>query len=85
MEADLRQKGISEEILVSAMAEADCTDEKETLRRYAVKKAAALDLSLEKNRQKFFRYLTGKGFSYGDVKDVLEELQAEGYCERSEQ
>ena len=85
MEADLRQKGISEEIMVSAMAEADCTDEKETLRRYAVKKAAALDLSLEKNRQKFFRYLTGKGFSYGDVKDVLEELQAEGYCERSEQ
>lgn len=77
MQADLRQKGISEEILDMAMNEADCADEKTALRRYAEKKALSLDLAQDKDRQKFFRYLLGKGFSYGDARDVLEELQAD--------
>lgn len=75
MQADLRQKGISDDILEWALGEADCAGEKAALCRYAEKKAAALDLSQEKDRQKFFRYLVGKGFSYGDVRDALEELQ----------
>lgn len=75
MQADLRQKGISDDILEWALGEADCAGEKAALRRCAEKKAAVLDLSQEKDRQKFFRYLVGKGFSYGDARDALEELQ----------
>ena len=77
MQADLKQKGISDEILNRAMEEAVRTDEKETLRRYAGKKASSLDLCQEKDKQKFFRYLVGKGFSYGDAKEALEEIQGE--------
>lgn len=76
MQTDLRQKGISEEVLGSAMEEADCAEEKAALWRYAEKKAASLDLSQEKDRQRFFRYLVGRGFSYGDVKEAMEELRA---------
>ena len=77
MQADLRQKGISEEALSLALEEADCVEEKSVLHRYAEKKAASLDLAQDRDRQKFFRYLIGKGFSYGDAREALEELQTE--------
>lgn len=81
MQADLRQKGISEDILGPAMEEAACGNEGELLRRYAEKKAASLDLAQEKERQRLLRYLVGKGFSYGDAKDVMEELRADREAE----
>lgn len=84
MQMDLRQKGISEDLIEEALQEAEVDSEQDTLRYYAEKKARCLDLSQDKDRQKFLRFLVGKGFSYTDAREVMEELvvvQNEGYAE----
>lgn len=74
MQMELRQKGISEELFTQARDEAQMEDEADTLRYYAEKKARSLDLSQEKDRQKLLRFLVGRGFSFGDARDMLQEL-----------
>ena len=74
MQMELRQKGVSEDLVEEALQEAEMENEQDTLRYYAEKKAHCLDLSQEKDCQKFLRFLVGKGFSYTAAKDVMEEL-----------
>ena len=74
MQMELRQKGISDELFARAKDEAQMEDEADTLRYYAEKKARSLDLSQEKDRQKLLRFLVGRGFSFGDARDMLQEL-----------
>lgn len=74
MQMELRQKGISEELFTQARDEAQMEDEADTLRYYAEKKARSLDLSQEKDRQKLLRFLVGRGFTFGDARDMLQEL-----------
>ena len=76
MQMELRQKGISDELFWQAKDEAQMESEEDTLRYYAQKKARSLDLSEEKDRQKLLRFLVGRGFSFGDSKEILEELKA---------
>ncbi len=74
MQMELRQKGISDELFLQAKDAAQMEDEADTLRYYAEKKARSLDLSQEKDRQKLLRFLVGRGFSFGDARDMLQEL-----------
>lgn len=76
MQMELRQKGISDELFWQAKDEAQMESEEDTLRYYAQKKARSLDLSEEKDRQKLLRFLVGRGFSFGDSKEILKELKA---------
>ena len=74
MQMDLRQKGISDEMITQALEEAEMENEQDTLRCFAEKKARSLDLSQEKDRQKLLRFLVGRGFSYTAAKNVTDEL-----------
>ena len=74
MQMELRQKGISDELFLQAKDEAQMEDEADTLRYYAEKKARSLDLSQEKDCQKLLRFLVGRGFSFGDAREMLQEL-----------
>lgn len=74
MQMELRQKGIPDELFARAKDEAQMEDEADTLRYYAEKKARSLDLSQEKDRQKLLRFLVGRGFSFGDARNMLQEL-----------
>ena len=76
MQMELRQKGISDELFQQAREEAQMESEEDTLRYYAQKKARSLDLSEEKDRQKLLRFLVGRGFPFGDSKEIMEELRA---------
>lgn len=77
MQLELLRKGIPEEIISRAREAAETADEQELLRKLAEKKAAALNLSEDKDCQKLLRFLLGKGFSYSQAKEALTELQAE--------
>lgn len=74
MQMELRQKGISDEIIEAAAEAAEMECEQDTLRYYAEKKARSLDLSQDKDRQKLLRFLVGRGFSFSDAKTVMEEI-----------
>ena len=74
MQMELRQKGISDELFAQAREEAEVEDETDTLRYFAEKKARSLDLTQEKDRQRFLRFLVGRGFPYSAAKDMLDEI-----------
>jgi len=72
LQLELRQKRISGEIIDEVLAD-DETDEKDVLRELVEKKK---DLSKYKaDKQKFMQFLARQGFNYGDIKEVLGEIE----------
>lgn len=67
LRVELLQKHVSDHVIDEALSE-DTTDELQTLRDLVAKKRARYP-----ERLKFMRYLAGLGFSYDDIKTVLEE------------
>ena len=67
---DLYVKGIEKEIIERAFEESGYTEE-DSLRKVIEKKISKYDLGEQKEIQKFYRYLVGKGYHYGDIKKVL--------------
>jgi regulatory protein len=64
---ELMQKHVSDEVIAQVLAE-DTTDERQALRDLVEKKRRRYH-----DPQKFMRYLAGQGFSYDDIKSVIEE------------
>lgn len=64
---ELKQKRVPEEIIDQVLQE-DTTDERQTLRELVEKKSSRYP-----DRQKFMQYLARQGFSYDDIKSVLDE------------
>jgi regulatory protein len=64
---ELQQKHVASDVIDQALAE-DETDERDTLRDIVAKKQARYP-----DRQKFMQYLARQGFSFDDIKTVLDE------------
>lgn len=64
---ELKQKHVPESVIDEALRE-DEVDERDTLRALVEKKRARYP-----DRNKFMQYLARQGFSYDDIKSVLEE------------
>jgi regulatory protein len=64
---ELKQKRVSEEVINQVLAE-DTTDERDALRELVEKKRARYP-----DKQKLMQYLARQGFSYDDIKQVLDE------------
>lgn len=66
---ELRQKHIKEEVIDEVLSE-DQTDERDVLRELVERKRSRYP-----DKLKFMRYLAGQGFSYDDIKSILDESQ----------
>lgn len=73
---ELIQKGISRDIIDTALVDGDNNQERANLREITQKK---MNHSAYADRSKLMRYLASKGFNYSDIKSVLEELGSEDY------
>jgi SOS response regulatory protein OraA/RecX len=63
---ELQQKHVSSDVINQVLAE-DETDERASLRELVAKKQARYP-----DRQKFMQYLARQGFSFDDIKSVLD-------------
>lgn len=72
----LSDRGISREILDDLTDDEDVS-EKETVKKLFLKKYGSRDLTDPSLYQKAFRYFSGKGFKYGDIRSALEEALEE--------
>ncbi len=86
--AELREKGIADEIIAKAVAEV-CPDERALIRQLAQERWQRLGEEDSKGRyRKTAAYLCRRGFSMSDAQEVLAELmraQLKCYSERSEE
>lgn len=64
-------KGISRDIIDLAFEECEYTDE-ESLNKIIAKRIGRYDLNNKSDIQKLYRYLVGKGFSFTDIKTVMD-------------
>ncbi len=71
LQAELRSKGIEPSITQSTLESSDRSD-KDELRKIVLKKARRYD-----DEQKLMAYLARQGFSFDDIKEVLQELDNE--------
>lgn len=69
LEAELRSKGVPQEIIAQQLASTDRSDDEE-LRKVVAKKQGKYP-----DRQKFLQYLARQGFSYDDITRVLSDDQ----------
>ena len=69
LEAELRSKGVPQEIIAQQLASTDRSDDEE-LRKVIAKKQGKYP-----DRQKFLQYLARQGFSYDDITRVLSDDQ----------
>lgn len=67
---DLYSKGVLKEIIDSAFENSDFTDE-HSLNKIIEKRKGRYDLTNQKDIERFYRYLVGKGYAYHDVKRAL--------------
>ena len=74
MELELKQKGVSEENVQNALS--DIADEDENAYKVA-KKYLRRKPFTDMTKQKCFRYVVSKGFSYDSAKNALERLERE--------
>lgn len=76
IEMELMNKGISKTIIQSVLEEEneDTASERELLQNLMKKKWEGLNPEDPKSKEKLFRYLVGKGFSYSDISDAYEHL-----------
>ena len=65
LEAELRAKGVSQEIIAQQLSESDRTDDSELQKVIAKKRGKYQD------EQKLMQYLARQGFSYDDIKQAL--------------
>ncbi|MBQ2642236.1 MAG: regulatory protein RecX [Eubacterium sp.] len=73
---ELYQKGVSRELIGLAFEESDFSDQV-ALCKYIEKRLRRYDLTDKKDVQKFYSYLVSKGFSYGDIKEVMRDYLPE--------
>ncbi len=79
IEMELRNKGISDELISSAFAELSTEtgeeDREEELIRKLIKKRISDPGDIDNSeKEKLFRYLTGKGFEFGKVKKIFDSI-----------
>lgn len=74
---ELKLKGVSEENLTSALENLETETEYIRARELAKKHLGEKDMEDEKVRQRLFRFLVSRGYSYDVVKNVMKELGAE--------
>lgn len=67
---DLYLKGLSKETIDSAFENNDFSEE-DSLKKIIEKRKCRYDLTNQKDIEKFYRYLIGKGYPYHEVKRVL--------------
>lgn len=67
---DLYIKGVQKNTIEQAFLESDYVEE-DSLRKVIEKRLSRYDLENSKDVQKFYRYLIGKGYPYGDVRKAL--------------
>jgi len=70
LQMELRAKGVASAHIEAALSETE-RDELDDLRKIVAKKRARYS-----DEQKFMAYLAGQGFSYDDIKSVLQEDEA---------
>lgn len=74
---ELRQKGISEEIIENLEFKVDC--DKELAKKLSEKKAEKMKgLSKEEIQKKLYGYLTRRGFNYETIKRSVDEILRKG-------
>ncbi len=79
IEMELRNKGISDELISSAFAElstetGDEDREEELIRKLIIKRIPDPGNIDKAEKEKLFRYLTGKGFEFGKVKKIFDSI-----------
>lgn len=67
---DLYVKGIPKDIIDMAFENSDFSEE-DSLNQIIEKRRGRYNLGEKKEREKFYRYLIGKGYAYNDVKRAL--------------
>ena len=67
---DLYSRGVLKEVIDSAFENSEFT-EKDSLNKIIEKRKGRYDLTNQKDIERFYRYLVGKGYSYQDVKRAL--------------
>lgn len=73
IEQELSGKGVSKEQIEEAVQSAECDDRK-LIREIVLKKGRNIDLQDQKEKQKLIRHLQYKGFSWEDIRSVMEHL-----------
>jgi len=73
LQLELRQKHVSDEIIEQSLAD-DETDERAVLKELITRKRRQTKYQ---DQEKLLAYLARQGFNYGDIKDVLTELDQE--------
>lgn len=71
LQQELRAKRVSDEIIERVLADYE-TDENDVLRDLIARKRKQ---TRYQDKDKLMRYLAGQGFSYGDIKDALQDEQ----------
>lgn len=74
---EMQLKGVSEDNISSALIELDENEEYESAKTLAIKHLKGKDIKEEKTREKLFRYLVARGYSYDIIKKVIRELGVE--------
>jgi regulatory protein len=72
LQAELRQKGIASDIIAAVVAALDTPDETATVVELIQSRKL---INRYPDKQKLTRYLAGKGFQYGVIKDALKQLE----------
>lgn len=70
---DLYVKGISKDLIEPAFEESGFSD-RDSIVHMIEKRKNRYDLSDKKDLQKFYMYLTSKGYSYGEIRDALNDF-----------
>ncbi|WP_392536672.1 regulatory protein RecX [Legionella sp. 227] len=80
----LRQKGIMDELITEVLA--NLGDEFSRALDEARQKGRSLNReSVEQDKNKLFRFLSGRGFAHDTIKSVITQLQEEGFFNCSEE
>ena len=77
LKREMQLKGVGEEDLNLALSELDEEDECESAKIVAIKYLKGKDAEDEKTKEKLFRHLVSRGYSYSIVKKTLRELGTE--------
>ena len=70
--AMLKQRGISDKKIDEYFNEVEIES---SCYNVAIKKAKSLDLSIDKDRAKLYRYLTSRGYDYDEIKSVIAKIE----------
>lgn len=71
---ELRQKGVSRDVIEKVLAEVDIPDEIALARKAAEKKLRTLRGDFEEQRKKLSEFLARRGFNWSTIKQVIDEL-----------